>query len=58
MSDDKSKIGGPDRLRVNVHEKYEVQYWTNKWKVTEAQLRAAVAKVGVMAADVERELKK
>jgi hypothetical protein len=58
MSDDKSKMGGADRTRVNVHEKYEVQYWTNKWKVTEDELRAAVKKVGVMVSDVERELKK
>jgi Protein of unknown function (DUF3606). len=58
MSDDKSKVGAPDRLRVNVNEKYEVEYWTNKWGVTHQQLSAAVAKVGVMADDVERELKK
>jgi hypothetical protein len=58
MSDDKSKTGGPDRTRINVHEKYEVDYWTKKWNVTEEQLRAAIKKVGVMVADVERELKK
>ncbi len=34
--------------------KYELQYWTNKWHVTEQELRDAVAKVGPMAADVER----
>lgn len=58
MSDDKTKKGEADRLRVNVDEKYEVQYWTNKWHVSEQQLRDAVAKVGPMAADVERALKK
>ena len=46
------------RARVNVGEDYEVRYWTNKWNVTPEQLRAAVDKVGVMADDVERELRR
>jgi Protein of unknown function (DUF3606) len=58
MSDDKTQRGPQDRDRVNVHEDYELRYWTHKWGVTEQQLRDAVKKVGVMAADVERELKK
>jgi hypothetical protein len=58
MSDDKTKKGPQDRLRINVTEKYEVQYWTDKFGVTSDQLRNAVQKVGVMAADVEKELKK
>ena len=58
MSDDKTKKGQADRLRVNVEEKYEVQYWTNKWHVSEQKLRDAVAKVGPLATDVERELKR
>jgi Protein of unknown function (DUF3606) len=35
-----------------------VQYWTKKFGCTTEQLKAAVKKVGVMAADVERELLK
>lgn len=58
MSDDKSKTGGPDRKRVNVHEDYELRDWAKKWGVSEQRVRDAVAKVGVMADDVERELKK
>jgi hypothetical protein len=58
MSDDKSKAGGPDRKRVNVHEDYELRDWAKKWGVSEQRVREAVAKVGVMADDVERELKK
>lgn len=58
MSDDKEKIGGPDRKRVNVHEDYELRDWAKKWGVSEQKVRDAVSKVGVMAEDVERELKK
>ena len=58
MSDDKSLRAPADAQRVNVGEDYEVRYWTDKWNVTAEQLRAAVDKVGVMAGDVERELRR
>ncbi|MFC5440112.1 MULTISPECIES: DUF3606 domain-containing protein [unclassified Rhodanobacter] len=58
MSDDKTLRTPADAQRVNVGEDYEVRYWTNKWNVTPQQLRAAVDKVGVMADDVERELRR
>jgi len=55
--DDKTKTSPQDAKRVNVNEVYEVQYWTRKFGCTTEQLKAAVTKVGVMAADVEKELK-
>ncbi len=58
MADDKKKTGAADRNRVNVNESYEVEYWTKKFGCTPAELKAAVKKVGVMAKDVEEELKK
>ncbi|HZR03050.1 MAG TPA: DUF3606 domain-containing protein [Burkholderiales bacterium] len=58
MSDDKSKKGPADRTRVNVNEDYELRYWSEKFGVSPDTLRAAVKKVGVMADDVERELKR
>jgi hypothetical protein len=57
MADDKSKTAPQDADRVNVHEDYEVTYWTKKFGVTADQLKAAAKKVGVMATDVEKELK-
>jgi hypothetical protein len=57
MADDKTNRGPQDRLRINVTEKYEVQYWTEKFGVSEERLRDAVNRVGVMAADVEKALK-
>lgn len=58
MPDNKDDRGPADRARVNVNEDYELRYWSNKFGVTHAQLRAAVAEVGVMAADVARQLGK
>ena len=58
MADDKTKRGPQDASRINVHEEYEVRYWTEKFGCTEEELKTAVKKVGVMAKDVEKELKK
>ncbi|RZJ04959.1 MAG: DUF3606 domain-containing protein [Brevundimonas sp.] len=56
MSDDKTRSGGQDRARINLSEDYEVRDWSAKFGVSEERLRAAVAKVGDRADDVEREL--
>ena len=58
MADDKTKAGKADRDRINVHEDYELRDWSKKFNVTPEQLKAAVKKVGVMAKDVEAELKR
>ena len=56
MSDDKSQSGGQDRELISLSEDYEVRDWAQKFGVTEDGLRAAVARVGNRAEDVEREL--
>jgi hypothetical protein len=56
--DDNTKTGAKDRERINVHEDYELRDWSKKFGVTHEELRRVVAKVGVMARDVEKELKK
>ena len=58
MADDRSLRGQADRLRINMHEDYEVKYWTEKWDVSREELAAAVREVGVMAADVAKKLGK
>lgn len=58
MSDDKSSVGKADRMRINVHEDYELHDWSKKFGVTPDELRAAVKAVGPMAADVEAHLTK
>lgn len=52
MTDDLNNTGPQDRARVNVNEPHEVVYWTNKFGVTELELRSAVAEVGVAAEKV------
>lgn len=56
MADDKKNAGVENGARMNVHEDYEIRYWTEKWSVSPAQLTAAVAKVGVSVAAVAKEL--
>lgn len=58
MADDKSKRGAADRTRINVHEDYELQYWTKELGVSEEKLKEAIKKVGVMADDVRKHLGK
>ena len=56
MADDLKNRGAQDRSRVNIHEDYEVQYWTKKWGVSKEQLAEAVQKAGVSAEAVARHL--
>ncbi|KQW80761.1 DUF3606 domain-containing protein [Brevundimonas sp. Root1279] len=56
MTDDKTNAGGADRQRISLEEDYEVRDWSQKFGVSEQALRDAVARVGNMAADVQREL--
>jgi hypothetical protein len=58
MADDKTNHGPQDASRINIHEDYEVAYWTKKFGVSRAELTAAVEKAGVSAAAVARELGK
>ena len=57
MSDDKTKVGGQDRTRINVNEDYELRDWSKKFGVTPEQLKQAVQAVGTEAAAVEAHLK-
>ena len=55
--DDKQNIGSLDRHRINIHENYEVEYWSKKFGVTPEELKAAVKAVGNSASAVEKKLK-
>lgn len=56
MADDKTKRGGADRARINIHEDYEVRDWSEKFGVTRQELLEAVQAVGDRAEDVESHL--
>lgn len=58
MSDDTTNRGPADRKRVNVHESWELQYWTKQLGVSAEQLKASVSRVGPMVDDVKRDLGK
>jgi hypothetical protein len=57
MADDKSKRSGADRKLIALTERYEVAYWSKKFKVTPAKLKYAVKKVGHSARKVEDYIK-
>jgi hypothetical protein len=58
ISDDKAKTRPEDASRVNVHEGYELKYWSQHFGVTPERLKEAVEKVGTSAKAVEAELKR
>lgn len=58
MADDLKDPGPQDRSRINMSEDWEVQWWTRKWGVTAAQLKAAVAAVGSSTSNVAKYLGK
>ena len=54
--DDLKKRGPQDRGKINMHEDYEVKYWTKELGVSKEKLQKAVDKVGNSAAAVRKEL--
>ena len=58
MSDDLSKKQPQDASKINVHETWELEYWTKKLGVTAAKLKATVDAVGTSVSAVEQHLKK
>jgi hypothetical protein len=46
----------PDRSKINMHEAWEVKYWTHALGVSRDKLQKAVDKVGNSAAAVRKEL--
>ena len=46
-----------DRSKVNMHEDFEVKYWTKELGVSREELQKAADKVGNSAAAVRKELR-
>ena len=57
MADNRKKRGGADRGLIALSEPYEVAYWSKKFKITPAKLKAAVKKAGHSAKKVEAYIK-
>jgi hypothetical protein len=55
MSDNLNNRGPQDRNRINVHEPWEVTYWTKELGVTKEELEKAVQKAGSTAVSAVRQ---
>jgi hypothetical protein len=50
---------GPiDRTRVDLDQEWECLWWSKGWGIPVGELRAAVAEVGPLVADLDRHLRK
>ncbi len=56
MSDDLSKRRPQDATKINVHENWELEYWSKELGVSRDKLREAVKAVGTSVAAVRRYL--
>lgn len=56
MSDDKKKVGKPDRDRVSGKEKYEVDYLVKKHELPAPLVKKIIEQVGPMRKDVDKYL--
>jgi predicted RNA-binding protein YlqC (UPF0109 family) len=54
--DNLTKKDQRDRSKINMHEAYEVKYWTKELGVSKDDLQKVVDKVGNSAAAVRKEL--
>jgi hypothetical protein len=57
MSDNLQDRGQQDRARINLHEKHEIQYWTEALGVTKEELEQAVKQAGNSADAVRQHLR-
>ncbi|MDB4902193.1 MAG: hypothetical protein JWQ63_1474 [Mucilaginibacter sp.] len=55
--DNKRNVGSPDRDRINIHENYEVEYWTKEFGIDREELKKAVDAAGTSAEAVRKYLK-
>jgi hypothetical protein len=52
MSDDLSRKQPEDPTKINIHQSWEVDYWSEKFGISEEKLKQAVSSVGIMVSDV------
>lgn len=58
MADNLQKAGAQDRSRINVHERWELDYWTRELGVSAEELARLVKEVGPSAIAVRAALQK
>ena len=57
MPDDRTKSGGQDRTRINVHEDYELRDWAKSLNTSPERVKEAVQAVGDRADKVREYLR-
>lgn len=58
MADNLQKAGPQDRSRINVNERWELDYWCKELGVSQQQLEQAVKSVGPSVTAVRQHLRK
>ena len=58
MPDNLNRRGPDDAAKINIHEAYELAYWSKKFCIPKQRLIEAVNVVGVKVKDVKKELKR
>ena len=58
MPDNLKRRHPEDPQKVNVHQEWEVGYWSEKLGCTRGQLTDAVEQIGPMVSDVKKHLEK
>ena len=58
MSDNLEKKRPQDATRINLVEKWELNYWTDEFGVSEDELREAIKAVGNLTENVRKFLRK
>ncbi len=56
MSDDQRKQDWQTGKRNRTNDNDQLRYWSEKWKVSQDEVKRAIRKVGPMVKDVAREL--
>jgi hypothetical protein len=54
--DNLTKKDQRDRSKINMHEVWEVEYWTKHFGISKSDLQRAIEKVGNSAAAIRKEL--
>jgi hypothetical protein len=58
MADNLQSAGPQDRSRINVHEEWELRYWTKELGVSKERLEELVKEVGPAVSAVRQRLTK
>lgn len=56
MADNLQSAGPQDRSRINVHEEWEVRYWTQELGVSKEKLAEIVKEVGTSVSAVRKRI--